>query len=164
MVLPDGVVTFLFTDVEGSTHMWEESPDLMMKALEQHDHAIDKAVADNNGVSVKPRGEGDSRFVVFQSAHDAVTATAEMQRHLAAVDWVTPTQLRVRASLHTGTADLQLGDYYGSVVNRAARLRAIAHGGQTIMSGATYELVQDRLPEGVTIRDMGAHGLKDQPQ
>ena len=161
MVLPDGVVTFLFTDVEGSTHMWEESPDLMMKALEQHDQAIDEAVADNNGVSVKPRGEGDSRFVVFQSAHDAVAATAEMQRHLAAVDWATPTKLRVRASLHTGTADLQLGDYYGSVVNRAARLRAIAHGGQTVMSGATYELVQDRLPEGVTIRDMGAHGLKD---
>ncbi len=76
MVLPDGVVTFLFTDVEGSTHMWEESPDLMMKALEQHDQAIDKAVADNNGVSVKPRGEGDSRFVVFQGAHDAVAATA----------------------------------------------------------------------------------------
>ena len=80
MVLPDGVVTFLFTDVEGSTHMWEESPDLMMKALEQHDDAIDKAVADNNGVSVKPRGEGDSRFVVFQSAHDAGSAVRTLAR------------------------------------------------------------------------------------
>lgn len=159
--LPDGVVTFLFTDVEGSTRMWEESPELMMGALEQHDQAIDEAVAGHDGVSVKPRGEGDSRFVVFSRAFDAVAAAADFQRRLAAIDWVTPTTLRVRTSLHTGAADLRLGDYYGSAVNRAARLRAIAHGGQTIMSGATYEVVQDELPEGVTIRDMGAHGLKD---
>jgi predicted ATPase/class 3 adenylate cyclase len=159
--LPDGVVTFLFTDIEGSTRMWEESPDLMMKALEQHDQVIEDAIGRHNGHSVKPRGEGDSRFVVFQSAPDAVGATAEMQRNLAATDWVTPTRLRVRASLHSGTADLQLGDYYGSVVNRAARLRAIAHGGQTLISGSTYELTRDHIPKGVTIRDMGAHGLKD---
>jgi len=159
--LPDGVVTFLFTDVEGSTRMWEASPDLMMHALDQHDQVIDEAVARHSGHSVKPRGEGDSRFVVFQTASDAVAATAEMQRDLATTEWVTPTQLRVRASLHSGTADLQLGDYYGSVVNRAARLRAIAHGGQTLISGATYELARDHLPEGVTVRDMGAHGLKD---
>jgi len=159
--LPDGVVTFLFTDIEGSTRMWEESPDLMMKALEQHDQVIEDAIGRHNGHSVKPRGEGDSRFVVFQSAPDAVGATAEMQRNLAATDWVTPTRLRVRASLHSGTADLQLGDYYGSVVNRAARLRAIANGGQTLISGSTYELTRDHIPEGVTIRDMGAHGLKD---
>ena len=133
--LPDGVVTFLFTDVQGSTRMWEESPDLMMRALEQHDEAIDEAVVANNGVSVKPRGEGDSRFVVFHSALDAVSAASEMQRRLAAVDWVIPNPLKVRAFLHTGTADLRLGDYYGSAVNRAARLRAIAHGGQTIMPG-----------------------------
>ena len=159
--LPDGVVTFLFTDVQGSTRMWEESPNLMMRALEQHDEAIDEAVAANNGVSVKPRGEGDSRFVVFRTALDAVSASAEMQRRLAAVDWVIPHPLTVRASLHTGTADLRLGDYYGSAVNRAARLRAIAHGGQTIMSRSTWELVQDQLPEGVTVRDLGEHGLKD---
>src|SRR3990172_7399715 len=159
--LPDGVVTFLFTDVEGSTRIWEEAPDSMMQALEQHDEAIDEAAAAYNGISVKPRGEGDSRFVVFRSALDAVAAAADMQRRLAAVDWATPEPLRVRASLHTGTADLQLGDYYGSAVNRAARLRAIAHGRQTIMSGSTWELVQDQLPAGVTVRDMGMHRLKD---
>jgi len=159
--LPDGEVTFLFTDVEGSTHMWEQSPDLMMGALRQHDEAIDGAAGENNGVSVKPRGEGDSRFVVFATAVDAVAASADMQRRLAGLNWVTTEPLRVRASLHTGTADLQLGDYYGPAVNRAARLRAIAHGGQTILSGATYELVQDQLPDGVSITDMGAHGLKD---
>ena len=81
--LPDGVVTFLFTDVEGSTRMWEEAPDFMMQALDQHDEVIDEAVERHNGFSVKPRGEGDSRFVVFQRARDAVAATAEIQRNLA---------------------------------------------------------------------------------
>ena len=159
--LPDGVVTFLFTDVEGSTRMWERTPDSMMHALEKHDEVIDGVAATHHGVSVKPRGEGDSRFLVFRSAVDGVAGAAEIQSRLAAIEWATPEPLRVRVSLHTGTADLQLGDYYGSAVNRAARLRAIAHGGQTIMSGSTWELVQDQLPAGVTVRDMGEHGLKD---
>lgn len=161
MNLPDGVVTFLFTDVEGSTRLWEEAPDSMMEALRLHDEAIESAVTAHNGVSVKPRGEGDSRFVVFRSASDAAAGTAEMQLRLAEVDWPTPGPLRVRASLHTGTAELEMGDYYGSAVNRAARLRAIAHGGQTVLSGSTYELIQDRLPSGVTVVDMGPHRLRD---
>ncbi|MFV1962712.1 MAG: AAA family ATPase, partial [Acidimicrobiia bacterium] len=109
----------------------------------------------------KPRGEGDSRFVVFASAVDAVSAAADMQRHLAEVDWATPRPLLVRASLHTGTASLQLGDYYGSAVNRAARLRAVAHGGQVVISRSTMELVQDEMPPGVSVRDLGEHRLKD---
>jgi len=159
--LPDGVVTFLFTDVEGSTRLWEDAPDSMMDALRQHDQAIEDAAASHNGVPVRPRGEGDSRFVVFSSASGAVAAAADMQRRLAAIDWATPRPLRVRASLHTGDADLQLGDYYGSAVNRAARLRGVAHGGQTLISGSTWELVQDELPPGVSIIDMGRHRLKD---
>ncbi|MFQ5967239.1 MAG: adenylate/guanylate cyclase domain-containing protein [Acidimicrobiia bacterium] len=159
--LPDGVVTFLFTDVEGSTRMWEEEPDSMAVALRQHDEAIDESVTAHNGISVKPRGEGDSKFIVFRSAFDAVEGAAEIQRRLAGVDWQTPRPLRVRASLHTGMADLRLGDYYGSSVNRAARLRATAHGGQTVMSGSTWELVQDQLPDDVTVSDMGRHRLKD---
>ena len=159
--LPQGVVTFLFTDVEGSTALWEEAPESMMEALRRHDTIIDDATAVHNGVPVKPRGEGDSRFVVFVSAIDAVSAAAEMQRGLSGVEWPTPRAIRIRISLHTGTADLQLGDYYGSAVNRAARLRAIAHGGQTVMSGSTWELVQDGLPSDVTVRDMGKHRLKD---
>ncbi|MCZ6461497.1 MAG: adenylate/guanylate cyclase domain-containing protein, partial [Actinobacteria bacterium] len=159
--LPEGVVTFLFTDVEGSTRMFEEAPESMLEALRQHDEVIEDAVAANGGVPVRPRGEGDSRFIVFADAHNAVAGAAAMQRRLAVVDWATPTPLRVRASLHTGTADLRWGDYYGSAVNRAARLRGIAHGGQTIMSGATWELVQDQLPDGLTVQDLGEHGLKD---
>ncbi|MFV1998775.1 MAG: adenylate/guanylate cyclase domain-containing protein, partial [Acidimicrobiia bacterium] len=159
--LPDGIVTFLFTDVEGSTRAWEASPDLMAQALEQHDVAINEAVVAHNGIPVKARGEGDSWFVVFESAVDAVAAAADIQRQLSEVEWVTSPGIVVRASLHTGTADLRMGDYYGPTVNRAARLRAIAHGGQTIISGATYELVQDQLPQGASLVDMGDHGLKD---
>jgi len=153
--LPDGVVTFLFTDVEGSTRLWESSPAAMMKALRLHDDAIAAAVETHNGIVVKPRGEGDSQFVVFRSASDAVEGAAEIQRCLEAVEWPTPQPLRVRASLHTGLAELELGDYYGSAVNRAARLRAIAHGGQTVLSGSTFEVMRDHVPEGVTITDMG---------
>ncbi|MGD2059334.1 MAG: adenylate/guanylate cyclase domain-containing protein [Acidimicrobiia bacterium] len=159
--LPEGNVTFLFTDVEASTRLWEDAPDVMMEALRLHDDAIDSAVAAEGGVSVKPRGEGDSRFIVFRSAQDAVNAVVEMQRRLASVTWPTPRPVRVRASLHTGLADLELGDYYGSAVNRAARLRAIAHGGQTVMSAATYDLVRDQLPDDLSVTDKGWHRLKD---
>lgn len=161
MDLPGGVVTFLFTDVEGSTRLWEDAPDRMMEALRVLDETIATAVGEHGGLPVKPRGEGDSHFVVFRSATDAVAGTAEMQRRLAGIEWSTPRPLRVRASLHTGTADLELGDYYGSVVNRAARLRAIAHGGQTVISGTTFQLVQDDLPDGITLTDLGMHRLKD---
>ncbi|MGB8361441.1 MAG: NB-ARC domain-containing protein, partial [Acidimicrobiia bacterium] len=98
---------------------------------------------------------------VFADAADAVRAAAEMQGRLATVGWPTPRPLRVRMALHTGAADLQLGDYYGTAVNRAARLRAIAHGGQTIISASTWELVRDTLPAGLSARDLGAHVLKD---
>jgi predicted ATPase/class 3 adenylate cyclase len=159
--LPEGVVTFLFTDVEGSTRLWEEAPASMMDALRMHDDVIDRAAAFHHGVSVKPRGEGDSRFVVFPDPVTAVAAVAEVQLALAAVDWPTPRPVKVRAALHTGTAELELGDYYGSAVNRAARLRSIAHGGQTVLSGSTFELVHDDLPDGVTLVDKGLHQLKD---
>ncbi len=159
--LPEGVITFLFTDVEGSTRLFEEAPDLMLEALSQHDTLIDEVVVANGGVLVRPRGEGDSRFIVFENARNAVAGAAAMQRRLAAVDWPTPRPLLVRASLHTGIADLRSGDYYGSAVNRAARLRGIAHGGQTLMSRSTWELVQDELPDGVTVKDLGEHSLRD---
>ncbi|MGA7270406.1 MAG: adenylate/guanylate cyclase domain-containing protein, partial [Acidimicrobiia bacterium] len=160
--LPDGVVTFLFTDVEGSTRLWEEAPDSMMSALRRHDIEVEAAAQAHNGLAVRPRGEGDSRFLVFRNAVEAVAAAADLQCRLAGVDWDTPRPLRVRAALHTGIAELQLGDYYGSAVNRAARLRGIAHGGQTLMSGSTWELVREHpLPRGVTVRELGEHRLKD---
>ena len=159
--LPEGVVTFVFTDVEGSTRLWEDAPESMMAALNHHDDIIESVIGRHRGVSVKPRGEGDSRFLVFAHAADAVAAVAEIQSAFAQVEWETPRPIKVRASVHTGAAGVQLGDYYGSAVNRAARLRGIAHGGQTVISRSTWELVRDNLPDGVTIQDMGEHGLKD---
>lgn len=161
MARPAGVVTFLFTDIEGSTRLWEESPDEMMIALARHDDVIERAAASHGATLVRPRGEGDSRFLVFPEATRALAAVVEIQRELAHTDWDLPRPLRVRVALHSGTADLRMGDYYGSAVNRAARLRAIGHGGQTLMSRATWELTRDDLPAGVVVRDLGAHRLKD---
>ena len=147
--LPSGTVTILFTDVEGSTRLWEQSPAAMGEALARHDALIEGIVEHHGGALVRPRGEGDSRFAVFARASDAVAAAAEVQRALHAEPWPTPTPLRVRAALHTGDAELRQGDYYGTAVNRCARLRAAAHGGQALLSSATHGLVCEQPPPGV---------------
>jgi class 3 adenylate cyclase len=158
---PTGTVTFLFTDVEGSTRHWEEHPAAMRAALARHDALIEAEVAGHEGTVVRPRGEGDSRFAVFARASDAVAAAAALQRALSAEPWPPEAVLRVRMALHTGEADLREGDYYGSAVNRCARLRAIAHGGQTLLSAATAALVWDSVPSGASLRDLGEHRLAD---
>jgi class 3 adenylate cyclase len=127
--LPTGTVTFLFTDVEGSTRLWEEQTTAMRQALARHDALIVAGVAQHGGEVVRPRGEGDSRFAVFARASDAVAAAAAIQRALHAEEWPTRGPLRVRMALHAGEADLREGDYYGNAVNRCARLRAVGHGG-----------------------------------
>ncbi|MDA0350594.1 MAG: NB-ARC domain-containing protein [Chloroflexi bacterium] len=159
--LPTGTVTFLFTDIEGSTRLWEDAEEPMRAAMVRHDEIVDRIVADCHGVNVSPRGEGDSRFIVFPDATEAVTAAIALQRTLQAEIWDLPRPIKVRIALHTGIADMRGGDYYGSAVNRSARLRSLAHGGQTVISGSTHELVQDSLPPGISLRDMGLHGLKD---
>ena len=159
--LPTGTVTFLFTDIEGSTKLWEQFPDGMKASLARHDSLIEESVEDNSGVLVRPRGEGDSRFAVFPRASEAVVAACAIGQALVVEPWETPSPLRVRMALHTGEADLRAGDYYGSAVNRCARLRALAHGGQILLSSVTAGLVRDGLPEGVSLRDLGEHRLKD---
>src|ERR687883_302169 len=129
--LPTGTVTFLFTDIQGSTALWEQHPQAMRLALARHDALVEASGAQHGGTVVRPRGEGDSRFAVFARATAAVAAAAALQQALYAEPWPTPTPLRVRMALHTGEADLRDGDYYGTAVNRCARLRAAAHGGQT---------------------------------
>src|SRR5688500_15149274 len=158
--LPTGTVTFLFTDIEGSTQLWESYPEQARAALVRHDQIIEETVGRHGGSVVRPRGEGDSRFAVFPRATDAVKAAAAIQQALHSEPWPTPISLRVRVALHTGEADLREGDYYGSAVNRCARLRAVAHGGQALVSDATQELVSESLPEGLTLRDLGEHRLK----
>jgi class 3 adenylate cyclase len=162
--LPTGTVTFLFTDIEGSTRLWEQHPEAARSLLARHDELIEQTVEAHRGQVVRPRGEGDSRFCVFARATDAVAAAATVQQALHAEPWQSPAPLKVRMALHTGEADLREGDYYGSAVNRCARLRAIAHGGQTLVSGVTADLVRETLPRGVTLRDLGLHRLKDLAQ
>jgi len=159
--LPTGTVTFLFTDIEGSTRLWDEAEELMRTAMVRHDEIVDRILGARHGVNVNPRGEGDSRFIVFPDATDAVTAAIDLQRGLQAEAWDLPRPIKVRIALHTGVADMRGGDYYGSTVNRAARLRSLARGGQTVISASTQQLVQDSLPSGISLRDMGLHGLKD---
>jgi predicted ATPase/class 3 adenylate cyclase len=159
--LPTGTVTFLFTDIEGSSALWEREPVAMQGATARHDALIEQAVAEHGGVVVRPRGEGDSRFAVFARASDAVAAALAMQRALTTEPWPTSTPLRVRVALHTGEAELREGDYYGSAVNRCARLRAVAHGGQVLVSQATVDLAQDALPVGAGLRALGEHRLRD---
>src|SRR5262245_44280132 len=159
--LPMGTLTFLFTDVESSTRMWEEQPNFMREALVRHDDLIEQLVARHHGHVVRPRGEGDSRFAVFPSAVDAVAAAYATQRAFATEPWPTTTPIRIRMAVHTGEADLREGDYYGAAVNRCARLRAAAHGGQTVISSATARLVRDALPKRTGLLDLGWHRWRD---
>ena len=159
--LPAGTVTFLFTDIEGSTALWEQYAEAARLALARHDMLVETRVTEHHGMVVRPRGEGDSRFAVFARATDAVAAAAALQQVFYAEPWPTPTPLRVRMALHTGEADLRAGDYYGSAVNRCARLRAVAHGGQTLVSLTTEQLVRGQLASDVALRDLGEHRLKD---
>lgn len=161
MNFPTGIVTFLFTDIEGSTRLWEEFPDAMRSALARHDRLLTEAILEDGGLVVKSRGEGDSFFAVFSREQDAVCAAVAIQRALLAEKWKTPRPLRVRMALHTAEAELRDGDYYGPAVNRCARLRGIAHGGQTLLSAETAQRVRNRLPEGTSLRDLGWHRLKD---
>jgi predicted ATPase/class 3 adenylate cyclase len=159
--LPTGVITFLLTDVEASTRRWEQESDAMREAMLAHDRIFEHAVQSNHGFVVKPRGEGDSGFSVFPRATEAVSAAVAFQRAIAETEWPTTLPIRVRLALHTGEADLRSGDYYGSTVNRCARLRAIAWGGQSLISLTTVQLVRENLPSGVELRDLGQHRLKD---
>src|SRR5919206_2773473 len=135
--LPTGTVTFLLTDIAGSPRLWEQHPAAMRQALVRHDALVETVVVEHGGVVVRPRGEGDSRFAVFPRATEAVAAAAALQQALHAEPWPTSTPFRVRMALHTGEADLRDGDYYGTAVNRCARLRAAGHGGQILLSLAT---------------------------
>ncbi len=161
--LPTGTLTFCFTDIEGSTVRWEHHPQAMRTALARHDAVLYAGITDHGGVVVTERGEGDSFFALFARPSDAVAAACALQRTVAVEPWpaeITP--IRVRIAIHTGEAGLWDGrDYRGAAVNRCARLRSIAHGGQVLLSRASYELVREALPAAITLRDLGEHRLKD---
>jgi predicted ATPase/class 3 adenylate cyclase len=154
-------VTFLFTDIEGSSRLWEEHPEGMGLAVARHDQILVDSIAQHAGTVVKTRGEGDSAFAVFARASDALGAALELQQALGAESWPAGVALRVRAAVHTGEAELRDGDYFGGAVNRAARLRAIANGGQTLISEVTAGLTGGHLPGSASLEDRGSHRLRD---
>src|SRR4029453_4860038 len=146
--LPTGTVTFLFSDIEGSTRRWQDEPEAMRALLAEHDAILRDVIDKHRGHAFKPTGDGVAAG--FPSPSDAVEAAGDAQGRLREV-------LPVRMGLHTGEAELRDGDYFGSTLNRCARLMSIAHGGQVVCSAATAELVRDRDD----LRDLGEHRLRD---
>jgi predicted ATPase/class 3 adenylate cyclase len=156
---PTGTLTFLFTDIEGSTRLWEHDAPAMQAALARHDELLKLAIEERGGYVFKT--VGDAFCAVFPTASDALEAALEIQRRLLSSEWEQSEPLRVRMALHTGAAEERDGDYFGPPVNRVARLLSAAHGGQVLLSLPTQELVRDQLLVGTTLRDLGEHRLKD---
>ena len=153
------VTTFLFSDIEGSTRLWEQMPERMQPALACHDAIAHAAVVEHRGSVVKSTGDGI--HAAFDSAHDALRAALQMQLALTDPDATNGLALSVRCGLHTGTHQKRDNDFYGPEVNRAARVMSVAHGGQTLLSRAVAERVLDELPGGVSLRDLGRVRLRD---
>jgi predicted ATPase/class 3 adenylate cyclase/Tfp pilus assembly protein PilF len=157
--LPTGIVTFLFTDIEGSTRLWEEHSETMGGALHRHDVLLREAIEANNGHVFKT--VGDAFCAAFPTAIDALSATLSAHRALQAEEWGEIEALKIRVGLHTGIAQERDGDYFGPTLNRVARIQSAGHGQQTLLSTSTYELVRDHLPDGACLLDLGEHRLKD---
>ena len=157
--LPTGTVTFLFTDIEGSTRLLEELGEGFRVLQDDHAAIVRAAIADGDGVEV--RTEGDSFFAVFQTPGGAIRAAVRAQRALAGHGWPEGRSLRVRMGMHIGEGVLGGDDYLGLDVNRAARIAAVGWGGQVVISDAVRGMVEHDLPEGVAVRSLGMHRLRD---
>ena len=157
--LPTGTVTFLFTDIEGSTQLWQRHPTAMPSALARHDELLRRIIEMNDGHVFKT--VGDSFYAAFGTPVAAIGAALDAQIALLEEKWGDISPLRVRIALHTGAAEERDGDYFGSPLNLTARLLAAGHGGQILLSAATRELLRGSLPGGVTLRDLGEQRLKD---
>jgi predicted ATPase/class 3 adenylate cyclase/DNA-binding CsgD family transcriptional regulator len=157
-LLPTGMATLLLADVEGSTRLWETQPDEMTAAIARLNQTVSEVIAAHGGVRPVEQGEGDSFVAAFARASDAVACALELQRAPLA-------PIRLRIGVHTGEVQLRdEGNYAGPTINRTARLRDLAHGGQTVLSGATEDMVVDRLPADAWLTDLGTHPLRDLPR
>jgi len=157
--LPGGTVTFLFTDIEGSTLLWEREPAAMGAALARHDTLVREAIARHAGHVFMTAG--DAFCAAFRTADSALAAACEAQKAVTNEPWAGPARIKVRMALHTGVAEVRDNGYFGQPLNRVARLLAAGHGGQILLSLATQELVRDSLPPEVGLRDLGERRLKD---
>jgi predicted ATPase/class 3 adenylate cyclase len=154
-----GTLTFLFTDLEGSSQLWERFPQAMTPALARHDAILRAAVEAWDGQVIKTTGDG--LMAIFSSVTAAIQACIAAQRGLREEPWADTGDLRVRMGLHSGEAETRVGDYFGPTVNRAARIMSAGHGGQVLLSAATAALLMDQLPDQVALLDLGEHRLKD---
>jgi len=156
--LPTGTVTLLLADVQGSTQLWHSQPEEMTTAIANLDQTLAELVGVHHGVRPVEQGEGDSFVIAFSRASDAVACALALQRAPLA-------PLRLRVGVHTGEVQLRdENNYVGPAINRTARLRELAHGGQTVLSGTTGDLIADTLPEGAWLADLGTHALRDLPR
>src|SRR6201991_2410705 len=156
--LPTGTVTLLLADVEGSTRLWETQPDDMTAAIARLDSTLAELIATHGGVRPVEQGEGDSFVLAFARASDAVACALALQRAPLA-------PIRLRIGINTGEVQLRdEGNDIGPTINRTARLRDLAHGGQTLLSGATEPMVLDHLPADAWLNDLGTHALRDLPR
>ncbi|HVE62291.1 MAG TPA: adenylate/guanylate cyclase domain-containing protein [Mycobacteriales bacterium] len=151
----------LMTDVVGSTRLWAAEHEAMNEAMARHHEIVHSLVAAHGGSRPVDQGEGDAVFAAFTSATAGLACAADVQRALLGQRWSTSVPLSVRIALHVGEVEERSGNLFGDPVNRCARLRGLAAGGQTLVSSALYELVRDRLPKGVELVDLGEHRLKD---
>jgi predicted ATPase/DNA-binding SARP family transcriptional activator len=158
---PTGVTTFLLTDIERSSALWETDEEGMRRSHARHQEIVRKCARTHRGVLPIEQGEGDSAVIVFGRATDAIACASDIQRSIASEAWPEGTEIKVRIGLHTGEAELRDGTYYGVAINRCARVRELAHGGQVLLSGATADVAADQLPEGVSLVDLGTHRLRD---
>src|SRR5205823_1891593 len=154
-------ITFLLSDVVGSTRLWESVPDLMADALLRHEHLIRDAVEQHDGVLLKSKGEGDSTFSVFARATDAARAALAAQRALRDESWPPECPISARMALHTGEAIERDSDYFGRAVNRVARLRGVADAGEVLATVTTAELITPDLPAGSRLIELGVEQLRD---
>jgi predicted ATPase/class 3 adenylate cyclase len=158
-VKPSGTITFLFTDIEGSTKLWEQWPEAMRTALMRHDSLLREAIERHEGYVFKT--VGDAFCAAFHTAPDALRAAIDSLVSLQAEPWAETGRIKVRVALHTGAADERDNDYFGPEVNRVARLLSIGHGDQLLLSQPAFELTRDYIEPGAELRDMGMHRLKD---
>jgi predicted ATPase/class 3 adenylate cyclase/DNA-binding CsgD family transcriptional regulator len=161
-VLPTGTVTFLMTDIEGSTRAWQASAEALSVAVPRHYQILDDAISAHGGVRPVEQGEGDSVVGAFARPSDALAAAIAAQRMLREEVWPGSISLRVRMAVHTGEAQLRdEGNYFGLTVIRCARIRSCGYGGQVLVSDATAAVVGPNLTDGARLVDLGWHRLKD---
>jgi len=160
MNLPSGTVTFLFTDIEGSTKLWEQYPEEMKTSLAKHDSILKAAIESNHGYIIKTTGDGV--HAVFTTAFDAIKSSLDAQREFQTSEFLKNSEIsiHVRMGLHTGEAELRDGDYYGQTLNRAARIMSAGHGGQILISDVTGQVAREHLPADVALLELGEHHLK----